>query len=419
MNARPQITILALPDEGDAQAEKIWAESQESFKPEMIAELPKRSYLFLSREDYKPADGRREKILEHFNVPRFVANETCFDINGFFGSRSTFDDTSRKKPLTSYTTWFRFLIKMIQKVDEDPHDQAQEYATKEKGYRWFETTVFTRWDSSGACQVLCVDAPPDCPAGVLKALGTQTSGLDFRDPFSMHSVLIDQLVAYSDISVWRIRDPVRTLEKTRMRMGAIFEEIHDISRHAIHSSEILEAGVDTLKELKHCQVAVHEKMSQILGKTYIQQAREYTQFQISLLKNLKLRADSNRERLKNEVNLAFNNITRQDNSVLKSIALLTMIFLPATFISALFSTTFFSYGDDSTGWQVSDKMWIYWATTIPATLFIIISWQVWLTYGDAIVKLFTPLQKWFKKAFTVFKKEKEKELEKNLPMPKS
>jgi len=110
-------------------------------------------------------------------------------------------------------TWFRFLIKMIQKVDEDPHDQAQEYATKEKGYRWFETTVFTRWDSSGACQVLCVDAPPDCPAGVLKALGTQTSGLDFRDPFSMHSVLIDQLVAYSDISVWRIRDPVRTLEK--------------------------------------------------------------------------------------------------------------------------------------------------------------------------------------------------------------
>ena len=37
MNARPQITILALPDEGDAQAEKIWAESQESFKPEMVS----------------------------------------------------------------------------------------------------------------------------------------------------------------------------------------------------------------------------------------------------------------------------------------------------------------------------------------------------------------------------------------------
>jgi len=92
-------------------------------------------------------------------------------------------------------------------------------------------------------------------------------------------------------------------------MGAIFEEIHDISRHAIHSSEILEAGVDTLKELKHCQVAVHEKMSQILGKTYIQQAREYTQFQISLLKNLKLRADSNRERLKNEVNLVGDTLT--------------------------------------------------------------------------------------------------------------
>lgn len=165
-------------------------------------------------------------------MPRFVANETCFDVNGFFGSRSTFDDKSHEKPLISYSkyhpdsqwmlttflikleaTWFRFLIKMIQKVDEDPHDQGPEYATKEKGYRWFETTVFTRWDRSGASQVLCVDAPPDCSAGLLKALKTQTSGLDFRDPFAMHAILIDQIVTYSDISVWRIRDPVRTLEK--------------------------------------------------------------------------------------------------------------------------------------------------------------------------------------------------------------
>jgi hypothetical protein len=30
---------------------------------------------------------------------------------------------------------------------------------------------------------------------------------------------------------------------------------------------------------------------------------------------------------------AFNNLARQDNDVMKSIALLTMIFLPATFIS--------------------------------------------------------------------------------------
>jgi Mg2+ and Co2+ transporter CorA len=30
---------------------------------------------------------------------------------------------------------------------------------------------------------------------------------------------------------------------------------------------------------------------------------------------------------------AFNNLARQDNDIMKSIALLTMIFLPATFIS--------------------------------------------------------------------------------------
>ncbi|KAK3987792.1 hypothetical protein QBC44DRAFT_116468 [Cladorrhinum sp. PSN332] len=410
MTANRALTILQPPSGQNSETETEWAKTTiQTLIPEKLADLPEQSYLFLRRKAYPPADGRREKLLEHFNVPLFVANQTCYDVNGFFGSRSTFDD---EKHLSSYTTWFRILIKMIRKESDDPHDDGPEYAMNpDKDYQWYETTVFTRWDRASPvnrCQVLVVDAPSDCPEELSKALKKQTAGLNFQDPFAMHAILIDQLATYCDISVWRIRDPVRHLEKTRMRAGAIFEAIHEISRHAIHSSEVIEAGVDTLKEMQRCQIAVHDKMSDTLGETYIQQAREYTQFQITLLKNLKLRADSNRERLKNEINLAFNNITRQDNSVLKSIALLTMIFLPATFISALFSTTFFSYGEDGTGWQVSDKMWVYWATTIPATLFIILCWRIWLTWGDTILNCFGVVQKWVK---SLFQKQKKPELE--------
>ncbi len=59
---------------------------------------------FLDVKNYPPADdGRRKKLLAHFNVPEFVANRTCFELNGFFGSKATYDDKSAKKHVTSYS----------------------------------------------------------------------------------------------------------------------------------------------------------------------------------------------------------------------------------------------------------------------------------------------------------------------------
>lgn len=92
----------------------------------------------------------------------------------------------------------------------------------------------------------------------------------------------------------------------------------------------------------------------------------------------------------------FNSLARQDNTVMKSIALLTMVFLPATFFSvcivtliifsaaltqlqAFFSTTFFSFGEK--GWKASDRLWIYWVITVPATVVVVIAWNLWLAHS--------------------------------------
>ncbi|KAL2021634.1 hypothetical protein VTK56DRAFT_6987 [Thermocarpiscus australiensis] len=378
MASSPQITVLE-----PSAAENGWLISSRPFTPSCLAHLPDQCYLFLDVVNYPPADGRRERLLAHFNVPEFVASRTCFELNGYFGSKGSYNDESAAQRLTTYTTWFRCLVKMIRKVDNDPHENGPEYATGKKDYKWFEMSFFTRWDWPNKCQTLCVDTPPDFPADLRKLLQKQATPLDFRDPFAMHASLVDQMIVHYDVSVWRVRDPVRHLEKTRMRTGAIFGPIHDVFRHAIHTSEILNAAIDTLKEMQRCRAEIHETLRHDLSGTYREQAKDYAHFQISLLKSLKLRSDSNQERLSNEVNLAFNNIARQDNSVMKSIALLTMIFLPATFISALFSTTFFTYGDG--GWEVSGKLWIYWAITVPATIVIVIVWRIWLANSDVIM----------------------------------
>ena len=82
--------------------------------------------------------------------------------------------------------------------------------------------------------------------------------------------------------------------------------------------------------------------------------------------------------------------------VMKSIALLTMVFLPATFSSvcivtliifgaaltqlqALFSTAFFTFGEN--GWKASHWFWIYWVITVPVTIVVVIVWNIWLAYS--------------------------------------
>ncbi|KAL2132605.1 hypothetical protein VTI74DRAFT_3595 [Chaetomium olivicolor] len=394
MASSPWMTILEPSSSGNE-----WQLSRRAFTLDGLDTLPKQCYIFLDADNYPPADGRRERLLAHFNVPEFVANRTCFEVNGYFGCKSIYDDSGTGR-VTSYTTWFRCIVKMVRKVAGDPHEDGLEYVTGEKDYKWFEMSFFTLWGFSNKSQILCVDTPPDFPCEVKRLLEKQPLPLDFRDPLVMHTSLVDQMVVLYDISVWRVRDPVRQLEKHRMRTGAIFGPIHEMSRHAIHTSEILDAAIDTLKEIQQCRTAIHQRLREGLSETYREQAKDYAQFQISLLKNLKLRADSNEERLKNEINLAFNSLARQDNSVMKSIALLTMIFLPATFISALFSTTFFNYGDDGR-WLISGKLWIYWAATVPATIIIVILWRTWLANSDAIM---SSVENWLGVAKRLWKK---------------
>ncbi|KAK0711790.1 hypothetical protein B0H67DRAFT_602492 [Lasiosphaeris hirsuta] len=338
---------------------------------------------FLTRGHYPPEGDDREALLAYFGVPAFVANRTCFELNGFFGHRPTYSDreASNDKRVTTCTTWFRCLIKMIRKVESGPSENGGEYVEPgKKDYRWYEISVFSRWESNKKCQVLCVDVPFDIRDELRKALMKRTEPLNFSDPFAMHAALWDRITVYYDISVWRVRDPVRQLEKSRTASRDVFKPTHEHTRHAIHVSEVLESAVCTATEMQRCQNEIYRSLEKELDYSYVQQASEYAAFHVSVLKNLKLRSDSNQARLADEINFAFNNLTRQDSNLIKSITLLTMFFLPSTFVSAVFSTTFFNYGE--TRWEVSGQLWIYWATVVPVTILVILLWYVWLPTGD-------------------------------------
>ncbi|KAI5922196.1 hypothetical protein F4810DRAFT_299966 [Camillea tinctor] len=65
--------------------------------------------------------------------------------------------------------------------------------------------------------------------------------------------------------------------------------------------------------------------------------------------------------------------SKRDSTAMKTLSLLGAVFLPGTFLSSIFSMTFFNF-DVGDGKEVSSDLWIYFAVTIPLTLAIVLSW---------------------------------------------
>ncbi|KAI9786717.1 MAG: hypothetical protein M1816_007858 [Peltula sp. TS41687] len=210
---------------------------------------------------------------------------------------------------------------MVKKVSK-PHEAGPELVRGHNGYTWYEMGFFARWDTPDHCRVLCVDTPEYLHSELEVALEKQTA-LNFKDPFTMHRHLIDQILVLYDISVWRVRDPVRVIEKSRGGAGKKFDDMHEMARHGIHVTEVLAVSIETVDAMREYQAAIHnyKTLNSVLEYTDRQQAGEYMKFQVQVLKSLKRRSESNDKRLHNEIELAF------------------------------FSTTFFTFDEDN--WKSS------------------------------------------------------------------
>jgi len=96
--------------------------------------------------------------------------------------------------------------------------------------------------------------------------------------------------------------------------------------------------------------------------------------------NLQIAAEST-QIAKKSASIAYE--TRRDSAAMKTIAILTMLYLPATFVCSLFGTNFFALSTNGRGipvFVVSDLWWMYPATAIPLTLLNLVVWRVWLRW---------------------------------------
>ncbi|KAK2770759.1 hypothetical protein CKAH01_04266 [Colletotrichum kahawae] len=333
----------------------------------------------------------REQFSSAFGIPDLWWKGYCKGANAYFGHEVTVDDEGED---TGLNTWALFPIKLTNKYHP--------------GYEWFKLNIFTRWIAKTRQTILivfdhrpptasCVERVPD---GEREPFLMAPDEHSYITPYWIYTRILEQVVTLQDAAVWSVRDTVRNTEKerdgpTEPEPNPDYQRLHDTARHAIRVSETLELAVEAARQIlvQHGTTKAEWSGAQpdAAWKRAWNHANGRLLFFEDMLGSLKERSASNKARLFNEIALAFNmvaqsdarasvNIGRaaqQDSEAMKTVAFLTLLFLPATFVSAVFSTTFFEFDSGSGEWLMSDKFWVYWVVAIPVTIVTALMWYHW------------------------------------------
>ncbi|CRK20845.1 hypothetical protein BN1723_012167 [Verticillium longisporum] len=319
-----------------------------------------------------------------FLIPELWWSDYSKRSNGYFGCDTTGDDEGN---IATVTTWSRYLVKQL--------------AGKEKiHHAWYKINVVVRWSATpNQTVVLIFDAPKELEQRLPRPLLEPVTRELLRDPFLIHLCLAEEVVRVQNDAVWSLRTYVRDLEKQRTGEDPSpdYQRLHDLARHAIHICETLDLGVVSMEStLAHHAVLADEPSAAAPAAAHRarfthRHVHQRLQFFKHMFESLRCRSASNKERLDNEMQLAFHTVAQHDSrtgveiaraaqsdsAAMKTISFLTLAFLPATFISAVFSMSFFNVDDDTGEWSVSNKIWIYWAFAVPVTLVTTGLWYRW------------------------------------------
>ncbi|KAK7419057.1 hypothetical protein QQX98_003559 [Neonectria punicea] len=347
--------------------------------PHILSKGSKVIVVFANADTVRECPTCHHSFTNAFHIPQLWWTPYSRNSNGYFGCETERDDDGNT---TALNAWSRFLVKQL---------------TEENKHEWYKFNIFTRWIASSQQTIVLVFDPVKplrerFPSPILDNPDQDR----LSDPFWIHARLLDDLVRLQDTAVWTIRTHIRTAEKGRKASGKPspnYGLFHDLARHAIHVSETLAVSLKTIASITqhHNAFMAEADEAKALDRNAFLQVHERLLWYEHMIDSLRLRASSNKERLMNEIQLAFNTVaqydsgisvqigraTQSDSAAMKTIAFVTMAFLPATFISAVFSTSFFNYDADSDRWSVSGKFWMYWVFAIPITLATSGLWFVW------------------------------------------
>ncbi|KAI0166855.1 hypothetical protein GGR52DRAFT_555910 [Hypoxylon sp. FL1284] len=229
---------------------------------------------------------------------------------------------------------------------------------------------------------------------------------EVHDPFLLQSVLchenlvqVKTLIAKLRRQLYDVLDIVGEYSKEpfdRKSLKDMTEQLHVVSQDADSFYSSAEMGFMVIDQTLRARNELCESVgsSSTFTASNVCDALDHL---AESLKSWQRWLRSYKSRKDTAMNLVFNLVTQQDaetstriardtkddSASMKIIAVLTMIFLPATAVSGFFSMAFFSVDDQ--GVFISSVMaWLFAATTVPLTILIFMSWLFWYSIMDIV-----------------------------------
>jgi len=268
--------------------------------------------------------------------------------------------------------------------------------------------------------------------------GTATAAKDKMDPFLLHSMIthqsffdsklqIAEAVRYRLYDLLDMVDAYATQASDRHALKKLTIELHNVSQNtdAKLSDVEMSEGIVISMLRSHDRFSHALKIAKTTGKlkfisasaelkdslTYL---RRSIQSQKNWLLSYKNRKDTAMNLVSSERRAAmkkcswltqlkqvYNLVTQQDSetntviaremkydsSSMRTIAILTMIFLPGSYVSALFSMSFFKLTGDDNNISVSSDGWIYIVVTVPLTFLVLVLSLVWHKFPEITTRI--------------------------------
>ncbi|KAL4875719.1 hypothetical protein BJY04DRAFT_152298 [Aspergillus karnatakaensis] len=265
------------------------------------------------------------------------------------------------------------------------------YAVDAAAYFWQQPSILVEQQpGSGRQIVFLVDFI--LPAGQKEFLRTiPRRAIRDCNHFVWHVAFTEHIIRCYRNSFERLKDSVRRVEIQNQNASAAlppdFRALHEISRHIIHLNETIASAEHTIQCMLDEQLRWRGEDPDTVATVKQNWLDVHSQllFQLKWIHSLKMRSRSLSERHANQINLGYNLVSqafgrdaRTDSAMMKTVAVVSLVYLPGTFVSGIFGTNFFSFqADDHNGWSTSPTFWLYWAVTVPLTLTTILAWVLW------------------------------------------
>jgi hypothetical protein len=171
-------------------------------------------------------------------------------------------------------------------------------------YYWDQLTFFTQWRSSTDMVIMCFGLTTELRDEVRKSLKGSPQLLIASSPYDAHAFILPFVVRVFDTSVWMWRDWIRESESRRhdnANSRAAFLAMHELARHAIHSTETLTSALVVVRSI----IDEQRERSPLLhtASTLDVNTNRVFQHQKTLLEILLSRSQALERRLQNEINL--------------------------------------------------------------------------------------------------------------------